>query len=288
MKTLKTFLALIAMLLCCTSCFAAVDYDFKVDGICYDITSETDNTVRVTYNDKYDYYNQYTEYSGSVSIPESVTYNGTTYSVTSIGDYAFRYCSGLTSVTIPNSVTSIGGSAFDGCSGLAELKVEEGNATYDSRDNCNAIIETETNELIVGCKSTVIPNSVTSIGGSAFSGCSGLTSVIIPNSVTSIGGYAFYGTAWYDNLSDGVVYINDVLYKYKGTMPSGTSIEIKEGTVSISPSAFQGCSGLTSVIIPNSVTSIGGYAFSGCSVLTSVTIPNSVTSIGRCAFRDCI
>jgi len=114
-------------------------------------------------------------------------------SVTSIGDYAFYYCSGLTSVNIPNSVTSIGEYAFQNCYGLISVKVDEANQTYDSRNNCNAIIETETNELIVGCKSTVIPNSVTSIGWYAFLNCSGLTSVNIPNSVTSIGAYAFYG-----------------------------------------------------------------------------------------------
>ncbi len=172
----------------------------------------------------------YDEYIGEIVIPETVTYDGETYSVTSIGDDAFKNCSGLTSVTIPNNVTSIG---------------EE-----------------------------------------AFYGCLGLTLVTIPNSVTSIGSFAFKGTAWYDNQPDGLVYVGNVAYGYKGTMPDNTSITLKEGTVGIS-SAFVGCSGLTSVTIPNSVTSIGALAFSGCSGLTSVTIPNSVTSICNRAFQDC-
>ena len=120
----------------------------------------------------------------SISIPNSVT---------SIGDGAFRDCSSLTSVTIPNSLTSIGSSAFSGCSGLTSIIVEKGNTKYDSRNNCNAIIETQSSALIAGCKNTIIPNSVTSIGSSAFSGCSGLTSIDIPNSVTNIGSYAFSG-----------------------------------------------------------------------------------------------
>ncbi len=112
-------------------------------------------------------------------------------SVTTIGNRAFENCSGLTSVNIPNSVTSIGTDAFYGCSGLASIKVETGNVKYDSRNNCNALIETTSNELILGCKNTIIPNTVTSIGAGAFDECSGLTSITIPSSVTSIGNYAF-------------------------------------------------------------------------------------------------
>ena len=143
----------------------------------------------------------------SVTIPNSVTHiysetfkgcSGLTSvtipnSVTSIGDYAFFWCSRLTSVTIPSSVTSIGNYAFRGCSDLTKIKVADGNNVYDSRNNCNAIINTSSNTLIAGCKNTIIPNSVTSIVSYAFDGCSGLTSVTIPNSVTSIGSYAFSG-----------------------------------------------------------------------------------------------
>ena len=120
--------------------------------------------------------------------------NGTVIpnSVKSIESYAFSHCTGLASITIPNSVTNIGEYAFSGCSGLTSITVAADNTVYDSRDNCNAIIETATNKLIAGCKNTVIPNSVTSIGGYAFSHCTGLTSITIPNSVTNIWEYAFF------------------------------------------------------------------------------------------------
>ena len=112
-------------------------------------------------------------------------------SITSIGDCAFYGCTGLTELVLPNSVTSIVESAFAYCSGLEKIIVESGNSRYDSRDNCNSIIDTETNTLIVGCKNSVIPNSVTSIGDCAFEGCSGMTELTLPNSVTSIEESAF-------------------------------------------------------------------------------------------------
>ncbi|MBR5633776.1 MAG: leucine-rich repeat protein [Prevotella sp.] len=173
----------------------------------------------------------------SVTIPNSVT---------NIGRAAFSGCSGLTSVTIPNSVTNIVGHAFSGCTRLTNISVASGNIKYDSRNDCNAIIETASNTLIQGCKNTIIPNSVENIGEAAFSDCSGLTSVTIPNSVTSIGFYAF-------------------------TYCSGlTNVTIPNSVTSIGQSAFRGCSGLTSVTIPNSVTSIGEYAFYICTGLRSV------------------
>ena len=186
-----------------------------------------------------------------------------TATVTFLGDYPGEYDAYTGDVVIPAtvtyggntySVTSIGYGAFAWCSGLT---------------------------------SVTIGNSVTSIEGRAFYGCSGLTSVTIPNSVTSIGAYAFHSTAWLANQSDGVIYINQMLYTYKGEMPENTSIVVRDGTIQICESAFEGCSTLTSVTIPNSVTSIGDWAFRGCSGLTSVTIPNSVTSIGGEAFASC-
>ena len=132
-----------------------------------------------------------------------------------------------------------------------------------------------------------IPNNVTSIGELAFYECISLTDITIPNSVTSIGRDCFKNTAWYNNKEDGLVYINNILYEYKGNMPKNTSITIKEGTNCINSQAFADCSGLTNITIPNSVTSIGDYAFVRCSSLTNITIPNSVTSIGNGAFCDC-
>ena len=246
MKKLKhLFTAL--LLLCCVG--TATAHEFEVGGIYYYITDDTNKTIEVTNVDEYS-----DEYTGNVVIPESVTYNGTTYSVTSIGHYAFFRCTGLKSITIPNSVTSIGNSAFYNCTGLTSIE---------------------------------IPNSVTSIGDNAFEDCTSLTNVVIGNSVTSIGDYAFNATAWYYNQSDGVVYAGKVLYKYKGTMPSNTSITIKDGTLGIVDRAFEYCSGLTSIEIPNSVTSIGDHAFAYCYGLTSIEIPNSVTSIGDYAFFCC-
>ena len=204
----------------------------------------------------------------SIEIPNSVT---------SIGEYAFCNCSGLTSVEIPNSITSIGNGVFWGCSGLTSVVIPNSVINIGEKVFCNC----------TGLTSVEIPNSVTSIGMYAFNCCKSLTSVEIPNSVTSVGEYAFDNTAWYNNQTDGIVYIGKVLYKYKGTMPAKTSIVVKEGTWVICDKAFNGCTGLTNIEIPNSVTSIGNNAFQGCTGLTNVQIPNSVTSIGDYAFREC-
>ncbi len=289
---------------------------FKVDGIYYYITSESEKTVgvtRYTSGSGNAVKSSSTKYSGAVTIPQSVPYEGNTYRVTSIGNYAFEYCSDLTSVEIPNSVTSIEWSAFYGCSGLTSVE---------------------------------IPNSVTSIGGQAFIGCSGLTSIKIGKGVTIIGVMAFRDcdeltsvyiediAAWcniefeeYDAnpfyfanelyvkgekvtdlvIPDGVTSIGNRAFAYcqgltsvkipnsvtcigdRAFMACGglTSVEMGKGVKSIGWSAFSGCYNMTSVEIPNSVTSIGGYAFNACISLTSLELPNSVTSIGEYAFEYC-
>ena len=135
--------------------------------------------------------------------------------------------------------------------------------------------------------SITIPNSVTKIESFAFQGCSHLATITFPNSLTYIGTLAFDGTSWYNNKSDGLVYAGKVLYEYKGTMPSNTSITIPNGILGIANYAFDGCSGMNSVPIPNSVKRIGFCAFSGCTGLSSVIIPTGVTCLGQSAFSGC-
>ncbi len=199
----------------------------------------------------------YCENLTKIAIPDGVT---------AIGGYAFYNCTSLTSVIIPDSVTSIGDCAFDACKALTKIDVGNGNTVYSSQDD--VLFNKDKTEIIKYPKGKLntsyeIPDSVTIIGDSAFSGCSTLTSIIIPDSVTSIRDSAFGGCS------------------------SLTEITIPDNVTSISEGTFTWCESLTEIIIPNSITSIGAYAFFRCSSLTKITIPDSVTNIDSYAFEYC-
>ena len=323
------------------------------------------------------------EYTGDVVIPETVTYGGKTYIVTSIGDFAFEDCSSLTSVSIPNSVTRIGNATFANCTGLTSAtipnsvkRIEMGAfmdcTTLKSIDLPNSLRDIMRYAFSnTGLTSIVIPSSVEyiddnifsdseslksitfegpvdffvnffeksdlteinipdtfpgvkagmfdetawynnqpdgvvylgkiaykykgtmpenttltlkegtiGVAGGAFEDCTGLTNIVIPNSVIDIGPGAFDGTTWYHNQPDGLVYVGNVAYKYKGTMPDNTSLTLREGTVGIGDEAFYDCKGLIDINLPNSIVNMGRNPFYGCENLTSIEIPNSVKRIG--------
>ena len=339
MKKLK-FAVLLATLICGGGkCYA---HDIEVanaDGVTIYYNYTNDQTeLEVTYPGSYS-----SNYAGNVVIPESVTYEGDTYPVTSIGNSAFGYCSRLTKVTIPNSVTSIGILAFNHCSSLTEVTipgsvtsiddfafnnctaltsvtigsglasigdalfedcpnlekivVESGNPIYDSREDCNAVIQTAINTLVVGCKNTHFPNSVTAIGDQAFFGCSGLTEITIPSNITSLGYYNPFSDCV--NLEKIVVEsghpvfdsrdnCNAIIKTNENSLVSGCKkTKIPNSVTAIDDYAFSHCSSLTELTIPNSVTYIGDGAFNYCSGLTELIIPYGVTSIGYLTFQSC-
>ena len=239
----------------------------EIDGINYELNADTKEAAVIAKSRG--------NYSGNIVIPESVTYESTDYIVTSIGDGAFQYCTGLTSVTIGNSVTSIGESAFSSCSNLKSVTIP----------NSVTSIGEEAFYFCDDLTSVTIGNSVTSIGDGAFQYCTGLTSVTIGNSVTSIGWGAFYYCSALTSviIPNSVTSIGGGAFQYCTGL---TSVTIPNSVTSIGSAAFHYCSGLTSVTIGNGVTSIEEYVFFGCSSLASVTIGNSVTSIEEQAFRN--
>ena len=276
---MKKILTLICTLLCANVLLAQT---FWVDSLQYQVIyTPTTSTQLVHTVMVYDANSSIT----TANIPATVSYDYNTYSVIRIGVSAFRDCSSLTSVTIPNSVTTIADNAFIYCSSLTSVTIPN-SVTYigsGAFEGCSSLT------------SITIPDSVTYIGMSAFEGCNSLTSVTIGNSVTSIGYWAFRNCSSLTSIT-----IPNSVDTIGGGAFSGcsslTSVTLSNNITSLSPEShyfygdygfFEGCSSLTSIYIPNSVTSIGNDAFRGCSSLTSITIPNSVTSIGGYAFSGC-
>ena len=210
----------------------------------------------------------------SITFPESLT---------KICDFAFWGCGSLTDIIIPKGIVNIGVASFGLCD-LTSIVVSEDNVVYDSRNNCNAIIKTEDNELVVGCVATKIPEGIVSIGSNAFRGCEGLTTLTLPESLTNIGDEAFEGC---ENLAsitipDNVTYIGDYAFYFTGL----TSIIIPQNVTRLNEGVFQECYNLTSIHIPENITSIGigAFAFTG---IKAIEIPKGVTEIGFAAFACC-
>ena len=209
-------------------------------------------------------------------------------SVTSIGDNAFYGCENLINITIPNSVTSIGNDVFNGCISLTSINVDSNNEKYMSD---NGVLYTKDKKILIqypGKKEGteyLILQGVESIEDYAFWGCGNLTNIIIPNGVTSIGYSAFYRCTSLTNITipNSVTSIGDYAFWYCNLK----NITIPNGVTSIGYSAFYRCTSLTNITIPNSVTSIGDFAFNECTSLTNIAIPDSVTSIGDHAFYKC-
>ncbi len=217
----------------------------------------------------------------SITIPSSVT---------SIGGWSFWF-TGLTSINIPSTVTSIGTNPFAGCADLTSITVESGNTNYDSRNDCNAIVRTNADELISGCQNTVIPNDVTRIGDNAFYFISTLAGeLVIPEQITSIGGYAYEGCS---GLTGSLVIPNTVLEVGESAFAYCTGFDgklvLSESLTTIPDWAFEECDGFTgSLEIPNTVASIGSSAFEGCSGFNgSLVLSKSLTFVGNFAFASC-
>ncbi len=299
-KCLWIISALLAIVVACFLIIPRDGHDFEADGIYYKIECDSLNIVSVTY--KGDSYKSYAdEYVGAVVIPENITYKGINYIVEYIDDGAFKDCSKMTSITIPPSVRMFGHGAFSGCDGLKEIHIRDLSAwcelvLCDVLDAIGESLFCYADDLYLNGElltDLVVPEDVEEIGAHSFEGydklrsvvfhkdivyihksaffsCSNLTDVTFEGDVEYIGPYTFEDTPWYENQPDGEVYIGKLLYKYKGDMPSNTSIVIKDGTELICKSAFNNCKGLTSITFPSSLEAIHNEAFADCDNLKEI------------------
>ncbi len=258
---------------------------FNLDGINYRLVKDTVNgnnnmSAKVITMGDIDYY------KGEISIPSSVIYDGVEYPVTAIDNMAFRCCKQLTSITIPSNVVDVPAAAFYGCYNLRTIVVSDDNKKYDSRDNCNAVIETATNTLIASCENTVVPQSVSALGDCAFFGHKSLTSLTVDDNLEEIGRWAFLDCEnvvtlnWNSSLP--LTPVTELLDK-----SSLRKVVLGDSVSIISSFAFTNCRNLESIEISSTVKNIGTEAFAGCSGLKSITIPYSVEWIDNTAFAMC-
>lgn len=285
--------SLLTTLLCALPQMASADV--VIDQIKY-VTNTSDMTASAM-TDNYEI--------TTANILATVTDNGQTFTVTKIAARGFYRCYLLTSITLPGTITEILDNAIADCNTLTSLRipasvtyldkyalwgnrftslvVEPGNTVYDSRNGCNAVIETATNTLVAGCQATIIPTTVTAIGEFAFRGCDGLTSITLPNSLTYIGKSAFNGCDLTSlTIPGSVTIIDDWAFSSCSALEN---LKIPNSVTTIGNNAFTYDEALKVVVIPNSVESIGAGAFAWCKNLKTISIPNSVVSIGSSAFN---
>ena len=301
-KILFSFIALF-------TCVFAHSQITDVDGIYYrlleDTTVANTNGLTAAVFTKGDL----DHYKGTITIPSSVVIGSTEYPVTTITELAFRGCRQLTSVSIPASVTRIPSGVFYGCSNLTTITVDAGNTVYDSRDNCNAVVETATNTIIAGCKNTVFASSLSAIGECAFYGCDGISSVIIPENITNVGSWAFLdctdllsltvpstvedmglgvflGCNKIETLDWNSNYVSPLIVT-ENAYASLKNVVLGDSITHIGPYAFANCRSLESIILPSNLEIIEKDAFVNCSSLKTVSIPSSIKNIRGEIFTGC-